>query len=269
LVTLPLGVLTWLFPFVWPLAAASLLLSVGVCTAAAIQSELPPAKHRLWSRPLVAILFFLQPLERGLARYRLRFERSSTASGAISSAELPAEILDEDLQLSYWSKGGVERYRFLGDLTGRLEARGFQIRLDSGWADFDMEISGTFWSRLRLTTVTEELGLGRRNFHCRLCGQWSLAARLIFWSILIGQLVVVVMVAPLHPWVWMLPLTLPFAALLIDHHYHQLKDVVTSHLDASARKLKLVRITRREGKSSLSDSKGLALAPPASTTATV
>src|SRR6185436_12863353 len=142
----------------------------------------------------------------------------------------------------------AERYRFLSDLTARLEARGFQIRLDSGWADFDMEISGTFWSRLRLITVTEELDLGRRNFHCRLRGQWSLAAKLILWAFLIGQLVVIALVAPLHPWVWMLPLTLPFAALLIDHQYHQLKDVVAAQLDASARELKLVRITRREGK---------------------
>jgi glycosyltransferase involved in cell wall biosynthesis len=269
LVTLPLVALTWLFPFLWPLATASLLLSVGVCAAAAMQAELPPAKRRVWSRPLVAALFFLQPLERGLARHRLRFERSSIASGTMSAAELPAETLDEDQLCSYWSKGGVERYRFLNDLTRRLEARGFQIRLDSGWADFDMEISGTFWSRLRLTTVTEELELGRRNFHCRLRGQWSLAAKLFFWSFLVGQLVIAAMIAPTHPWVWMLPLTLPLASLLIDHQYHQLKDVVTAHLDASAGELKLVRITQRKGQSSPDDSKGLALAAPASTTASV
>jgi GT2 family glycosyltransferase len=269
LITLPLVALSWLFPVFWPLAATSLLLSLGVCAAAAMQAELPPAKCRFWSRPLVAVLFFLQPLERGLARHRLRFERSSGASDAMSTAELPAEILDEEQQLSYWSKGGVERRCFLRDLTARLEARGFQIRLDSGWADFDLELSGTFWSRLRLITVTEELELGRRNFHCRLRGQWSLAAKLMFWSILIGQLVVIAMVASIYPWIWMLPLTLPFAALLIDHQYHQLKDIVAAQLDASARELKLVRIARREGKSLPDDSKGLALAPRASTTATV
>jgi hypothetical protein len=66
----------------------------------------------------------------------------------------------------------------------------------------------------------------------------------------------------------MLPLTLPIVALLIDHQYHHLKDVVMAHLDASARDLRLVRITRREG-TSPDDSKALALAPPASTTAPV
>jgi len=96
-----------------------------------------------------------------------------------------------------------------------------------------------------------------------------LAAKLIFGSFLIGQLVVAAMVAAIHPWIWMLPLTLPIIALLIDHQYHHLKDVVMAHLDASARDLKLVRITRREGNSSPEDSKAIALAPPASTTATV
>ena len=269
LVTLPLGALSWLFPVFWPLAVTSLLLSLGVCAAAAMQAELPPPKCRLWSRPLVAALFFLQPLERGLARYRLRFERSSAAGNAMSTAELPDEILDDDQQLCYWSKGGVDRYCFLSDLTGRLEARGFQIRLDSGWADFDMEISGTFWSRLRLITVTEELEHGRRNFHCRLHGQWSLAAKLMFWAFLIGQLVAIAMVAPIHPWIWTLPLTLPFAALLIDHQHHQLKDVVAAHLDAAARELKLVRIARDQGRPSPDDSKGLALSPTAPTTANI
>ena len=268
LVTLPLGVLSWLFAFLWPLAATSLLLSLGVCAIAAMQAELALAKRRFWSRPLVALLFFLQPLERGLARYRLRFERSSSATDAISTAALPAEILDEDQQLSYWSKGGVERYRFLSNLTARLEACGFRVRLDSGWADFDLEVSGTFWSRLRLLTVSEELDLGRRNFHCRLRGQWSLAAKLIFWSFLIGQLIFIALVAPLHPWIWLLPLNLPFAALLIDHQYHQLKDVVAAHLEASARELRLIRIGGGQDKRSREGPEEFSLSPAASQSAT-
>jgi hypothetical protein len=262
-------VLSWLFPFLWPLAATSLLLPLGVCAAAAMQAELPLAKRRVWSRPLIAALFFLQPIERGLARYRLRFGRSSTFRGALPEKDLPAETLDEIERLSYWSKGGVERYRLLGGLTARLEARGFQIRLDSGWADFDLEISGNSWSRLRLITVSEELELGRRNFHCRLHGHWSLGARLMFWSCLVGQLVVIALVAPVQPWIWMLPLTLPFAALLIDHQYHQLKDMVAAQLDAVARELKLVRVAQATQPHSAPASRKLPMAEPASTGATV
>lgn len=242
LVTLPLLVMSWLIPFLWPLPMVSLLLSLGVCAAAAMQAELPAARRRPWSRPLVAALFFLQPLERGLARYRLRFGRSAGASRSAADAEQPDEYLDEEQLISYWSKGGVERYQLLGNFVARLEAAGFQVRLDSGWANFDMEISGNFWSRLRLITVTEELDLGRRNFHCRLRGHWSLAAKLLFGAILVAQLLVIGWVAPVQPWIWLLPLTLPFCALVIDHQYQELSERVAGHLGGSARELKLVRI---------------------------
>jgi O-antigen biosynthesis protein len=268
LVTLPLAVLSWFFPFFWPLPVASLLLSLGVCAAAAVQAELPAAKQRLWSRPLVAALFFLQPLERGLARYRLRFGRSAAASRAISVTDAQIEILGDDEPVSYWSKGGVERYRFLGEFVARIEAHGFQVRLDSGWADFDMEISGNFWSRLRITTVTEELDLGRRNFHCRLRGQWSLAAKLIFWSMTVGQLIAIGLLAPVQPWIWLAPLALPFVALGIDHQYQQLKELVAVQLGASARELKLVRITRDLGRPSPSEARNVVVPKPASPTAT-
>jgi len=268
LITLPLAMLSWLFPFLWPLPAVSLLMSLGVCAAAAVQAELPPAKRRFWSRPLVAALFLLQPLERGLARYRLRFGRSTTLSRGLSDADGPTEILEDDEPISYWSKGGVERYRFLNEFIARIEARGFQVRLDSGWADFDMEISGNVWSRLRLTTVTEELDLGRRNFHCRLRGQWSLAAKLMFWSVAVGQLVVIGIFARVQPWMWLTLLTLPFVALLIDYQFQQLKEGVTVHLGASARELNLVRITHDLGRSSPSEARRVAVPKPASPAAT-
>jgi O-antigen biosynthesis protein len=267
-VTVPLGLLSWLFPFLWPLAATSLLLSLGVCAAAATQAEIVPAKRRFWSRPLVAALFFLQPLERGLARYRLRFGRSSKARATVSPPELPGEAFDDAERLSYWSKGGVERYTFLSNLTARLEAQGFQIRLDSGWADFDLEISGTFWSRLRLITVTEELHLGRRTFHCRLRCHWSPAAKLLCWSLLTAQLAAIAMIAPFQPWVWMLPLTLPFFALLIDDQYLQTKALVATHLDAAARELRLVRVTQGNDERSPGSYPKLTMPKPASSGAT-
>jgi GT2 family glycosyltransferase len=246
LVTLPVALLSWLFPFLWPLAATCVLLSLAVCIAAAVQAELSVAKRRFWSRPLVALLFLLQPLERGWARYRLRFARSTARRDFTASTPSPAMALEETEELSFWSKGDVERYRFLAGLTTRLERRGFDIRLDSGWSNFDLEISGTFWSRLRLITVTEELELGRRNFHCRLRGQWSLAAKLLFLASAAIELLVIALIAPLKPWIWMLPLTLPFVALLVGEQSHRLRESVADELTALARELKLVRITHRQ-----------------------
>ena len=67
LVSLPLWVLSATFHYLFPLAVTSLLISLGVCVAAAWQASLPRQKTRWWSRPLVAMLFHLQPIVRGWA----------------------------------------------------------------------------------------------------------------------------------------------------------------------------------------------------------
>src|SRR5262249_21415306 len=51
LVTLPLLAVSVPFHDVFPLAIASILISLGVCVAAAVQAEIPRGKRRVWSRP--------------------------------------------------------------------------------------------------------------------------------------------------------------------------------------------------------------------------
>src|SRR5688572_11360092 len=60
LATLPLWILSAAFPYLLLLAVTSLLASAGICVAAGVQASLPKGKRRWWSRPLVALLFFLQ-----------------------------------------------------------------------------------------------------------------------------------------------------------------------------------------------------------------
>jgi hypothetical protein len=91
----------------------------------------------------------------------------------------------------------------------------------------------------------------------------------MFGCLLVAQLVVIGVVAPLQPWIWLLPLTLPFAALLIDDRYHQLKELVAAQFETSARESKLVAIRRDQRKTSSRDSERLPLAEPASTEATL
>jgi hypothetical protein len=45
------------------------------------------------------------------------------------------------------------------------------------------------------------------------------------------------------PWIWMLPLSLPFVSLLIDEQCHGLKDDITAQLADSASELGLVEIS--------------------------
>src|SRR5216117_1481913 len=72
LITLPLLVLSASIYPLLPVALTSLLISLGVCAIAAAQARLPKKKQRAWSRPLVALLFLLQPIVRGWARYKWR-----------------------------------------------------------------------------------------------------------------------------------------------------------------------------------------------------
>ena len=66
LVTLPLWVLSGVFHSLFPVAFTSLLIPLVVCGAAGLQASLPRKKLRWWSRALVALLFFLQPIVRGV-----------------------------------------------------------------------------------------------------------------------------------------------------------------------------------------------------------
>src|ERR1041385_8008612 len=119
-INLPLLLLGLSFPVLLPLACASIALSISVCILAAAQATLPRKQKRFWSRPLIAALFFLQPLVRGWARYRtmLHLRGRPRKEGAAEPADLSA--LDETDQLCFWSRT-VDRYSFLRALLAQLK----------------------------------------------------------------------------------------------------------------------------------------------------
>jgi O-antigen biosynthesis protein len=244
LVALPLWVLSVPFHFVLPLAVASLLVSLTTCAVAGGQAELPAAKRKFWSRPLVALLFFLQPVVRGAARYRSRLElRPLLEDVGSRMAEISPPEWNRPLEhVYYWSEQGVPRMAFLQRILRGLETQGWPCKSDTGWSDHDVEIFGSRWSRLQLTTVAEACAGGRRIFRCRLKAAWSLLARVAFWSIGGLELLVVGIVSPLTSWVWLLPLTLPILGFFIDYQKRNLEWLVATFLDAQAKDLKMTKL---------------------------
>jgi glycosyltransferase involved in cell wall biosynthesis len=249
LVTLPLAVLAVSFEMLWPLALTSPLVSMGVCVAAAAQAELPRNKRRFWSRPLVALLFFLQPIVRGWARYRWRLTVHSSRPTTFKRIEGTRAVTDpESLEESgYWSSDGADRFGFLGALLAKLEEEGWQHKTDTGWSDFDVEIFGSGWNRLRLATVSEELGSGKRVLRCRLRANWSLLAKTVFASALGVELIVVGLFARNQPWIWMLPLSLTGIGWYFDHQKRQLQQLVGALLDVVAKDLGWVKLAAEAG----------------------
>jgi glycosyltransferase involved in cell wall biosynthesis/exo-beta-1,3-glucanase (GH17 family) len=155
LLSLFVGVLGLAFSPLIFLALAMFAVPVILACVAAAQSPMP--RHRHWlTRPLIALLHWRQPIERGWARYSVRLkakvlQREAKRRGAPRS--LPLERAKKRT-LRYWSKY-YDRVVLLQKIKEEVAAHGWRMRLDSGWNDWDMEIYGSRYVKVRLTSMTE------------------------------------------------------------------------------------------------------------------
>src|SRR5262249_45175618 len=210
---------------------------------AAAQADLPKRKRRFWSRPLVALLYFLQPIERGLARYRAQLQFRSSAEPRLRNQGADAPDGDELIRnLTFWSDGKLTRAIFLTSLINRLEAMRWQFRADSGWSRYDIEINESRWSRLRMITATEQLDRGYMNIRCRLDTSWSLQAGVLIWVLSAAELIIASLLAPLLPWVWMLLVSLPVVIWFLEFKQIELRSATTDLLCSVARDLRFIRV---------------------------
>ena len=244
-VTLPLWVLSATFPYLLPLAITSLLLSVGVCLAAGAQAALPRKKIRWWSRPLVAILFFLQPIARGWARYQGRLTLRPTPATALQTLDSIAlreskQPLDE---VRYWADRPVNRLEWVAGILRCLDQQGWPNKTDTGWSEYDVEIHGARWSTLQITTVAEDLAPGKPTIRCRLRARWSLPAKVAFWSLCGLELLLLGFVGTRLPWLWLLLLTPPFFAWFLRREQRNLQSMIAVFLDKVAEEWQLSKAT--------------------------
>jgi glycosyltransferase involved in cell wall biosynthesis len=244
LVTLPLWVLSAAFPYFFLLAATSLLASVGICVAAGAQASLPKGKRRWWLRPLVALLFFLQPIVRGWERYRGRLQLRLPAEPArenLDSVALRAgtESLRE---VRYWTEHWVERVDFVARIIEELDRRQWPNRSDIGWSEFDVEIYGNRWSHVQLITAAEEHPPARQLLRCRLRGRWSLQAKVAFWSLAGLMTLAGSFFGNWWHWLALLLLTLPAFAWFLWRQKRKLQSLVIVFLNELAKELKLIKV---------------------------
>ena len=243
LIALPLWILTALFHPLLLLAVVSLIFPVACCIAAAVQAELPRDKVRPWTRPLVAALFFLQPLVRGWARYQERL--LPQRAGIAPQPSLDSEVLAQSRrgldEVSYSSPGPLERLAVVKDLLRRLGERGWPHRADIGWSEYDVEIYDARWCKLQVTTAVEERAVP--ILRCRLRPCWSLRAKAGFWMLCGLELLVLSLIAPHPSWYWLLLWTLPFIVWLIRLEQRNLQSITIVLLDEMAKDWKWKRET--------------------------
>ena len=240
LVPLPLLVLGSVVPSLTSFGFAALAVAFGLCVAAAWQAELPTDKLRWWSRPLVALLFLLQPIVRGWARHKANLRGQQTPLSARENLE-SLSLDNDDARLDHLvyrsESGGADRIAFVSRIIQQLDERGWQNKPDAGWSDHDVEVYGSRWARLRLTTATEyHLGLIR----CRLKSSWTFLSRVLFWSVVGLEILIIAAVG--HWWAWFNLLTLLLLVHLLNASKRDLQRVFAAFLDERAKESGLVKI---------------------------
>ncbi|GIW77288.1 MAG: hypothetical protein KatS3mg104_2351 [Phycisphaerae bacterium] len=146
-------------PQLFVVAAAMFATPVVLAIVAAYQAPMP--RHRsIWSRPLIAYLHWRQPITRGWARYavRLRAKTMTLKGTSDRRRELPFDPQMPGV-LRYWSKSH-ERLHLLSEIARLATEQGWRIRTDSGWQNWDMEIYGSRYVKIRLSSCTEIHGGG-------------------------------------------------------------------------------------------------------------
>jgi hypothetical protein len=141
-------------PLLW-VSLFMFMTPVALAITAAIQA--PPPRHKHWlARPLIAWLHFRQPIARGWARYSVRLKAKvlkHEAKGYQRKKPLPFDQNDRNT-LRYWSPKH-ERLELLRQINAEVHDAGWRKRVDSGWAGWDMEIYGSRYVKVRLSTATE------------------------------------------------------------------------------------------------------------------
>jgi O-antigen biosynthesis protein len=244
LITLPLGVLSVTFHALLPVAVTSLLIPLAVCAVAGAQASLPRGRQRWWSRPLVALLFFLQPIVRGWERYQGRLVLRPAAEA--SRENLDSVTLRDGTQpleeVRYWSERRLERVEFVARILRELDHRGWPNRSDIGWSEFDVEVYANRWSAVQLTTAAEDHPRGRQLIRCRLRARWSLEAQVVFWLLVALEAIVVGFFGGWLKWAALLLLTLPLFAYYLHRQKRNLQSLLIVFLDGLAKELKLIKV---------------------------
>lgn len=245
LVTLPLFVLGVVVDSLLPLAAISLGLSIGLCAIAGVQASLPRHRRRLRSRPMVALLFLLQPVVRGWARYQERLRTGGqltlTQRETLDTMELKDKRTRFD-EVQYWSDSGLDRFGFISKVVAALDAGGWENRTDAGWSEHDVEIRGGRWCNLHLVTAAECHSGGRQLIRCRLRPVWSLPAKVAFCATLGVELLIIGVLGGLFPWLWATLFLLGGMAWLLHEQERALQRIISKFLDDLAKANGLTRI---------------------------
>src|SRR5262249_53764790 len=158
----------WWLPALF-VALGMLGLSLLVAVAQASQATLPAQHGGFLSRLVVAALCYAQPLARSWKRYRTRLFHPGVV---VPDSELTARPGRPPPPggmrvVEYWAERWQDRTELLGAVVSYLTERRWAKVVDHGWADWDLVVYCHPWAEVRVATVQEDHGSGRRLIRAR------------------------------------------------------------------------------------------------------
>jgi len=145
-------------------------------------------------------------------------------------------------EVQYWAEHRVHRLQWVADILRRLDQQGWPNKSDIGWSEYDVEIYGSRWSKLQLTTVTEDHPQNKQMLRCRLRALWSLQAKVAFWSVCGFELLVLGFAGAGLRWLWLLLLTLPLFAWFLRCEKRDLQSMIAVFLNDLAKEWNLTKV---------------------------
>jgi len=166
----------------WYVPAFLLACTIGAGVSYGLRARLESPYRGIWSQMLVSLLAMWQPIERGWARYYTWMKKKRTPRQVLvltPEAQGLKFILDHPALLSFWNEQGRGREQLLSALKTQLDQEGWKYSADTGWTNWDYQIYGNHWWQIRLLTVTEEHGDGKRLTRVRLHPTLTTFSRLL------------------------------------------------------------------------------------------
>jgi glycosyltransferase involved in cell wall biosynthesis len=165
----------------WAVAIVMMFCTVGVAISYGFQAKIESRFAQLTSRILTSLLALTQPLLRGWARYATRMKEKRTPRKVIYSKVGLAEEVDwyRPATLAFWNEKGEGREQLLKTLREFLDQEGWRYSVDTGWDDWDLLIYGNRWSQVRLLSVTEEHGDGKRLTRVHITPELSVLSKIV------------------------------------------------------------------------------------------
>jgi GT2 family glycosyltransferase len=233
----------------WPLlvlGGVMLFLALGVAGVLAAQARLPRQYDGLLSRLVVFTLSYAQPLVRSWQRYRTwLFAFPVPGNGhpdPVEGAFRPLPLTGGQ-SVEYWSEEGIDRTELLNRVIAYLSEHRWSRAIDSGWSTWDLEVAGDRYTAVRICTVQEEHGGGKRLIRVR----YRVSPRGPFWLLAgLGAVLTAVVGALFPPLVAAIPAVA--ASILVVYVWWRGVRVggqVARVVDGTAARLNLVRCDGR------------------------